>query len=178
MILVKRMLYFSISTIFVLLIFLGASYTTAKSSNNDTKLKKQITLLQSQLKEKANVIKKLQKENQDLKKQISEFPKEIAKAKAMVAASQAKSVPESYFSGFQVSIKQMIIDGKDCTPNANMNKFVCGYRYSDKYLENKNIYIPVDVVGEILNKPFEWDSQNKILYFGEKSVENGVKQGE
>lgn len=147
----------------IILIFSGANYSTPKLSPNDIKLKKQISLLQGQLKEKTNIIKKLRKDNEDSKKKILE----IAIEKSMIEASQSKSVPEDYFSGFQVSIKQMIIDGTEFILDPIKNNFVCGYD------SQNNVYIPVSVVGEILNKPFEWDSQNKILYFGDKSAEEG-----
>lgn len=172
----KKKLFGSlIMGIFILFTLGTNNYATPKSSKNKVSLKQQIQILQSQLKEKTNDIKNLQNENKKLKNEVSKFPSQIAVAKAMGAASVARSVPPPPFFATQLPLQQLIIDGKDFTPDYSMNKFVCVYTYSGKQLLNNNVYLPMDVVGQILNKTFEWDSQNKTLYFGEKLIEDGNK---
>jgi cell division protein FtsB len=178
MISIKRILGSLSMLVFILLIFFATSYASLKPSNSESALKKQIKTLQNQLKEKTTKINELQNENKDLKKQIAGFPKQMARAVAMEAASHVISVkgtPPSFY-GAPISINEMVIDGKDCTPNIDMNKFVYVYTYNSIEVINNNIYLPVDVVAQILNESFEWDSQNRILYFGQKLIDKGTTQ--
>lgn len=171
---IKRVSCIMIASIFLLLMFLGAKVQAPKT-NNVTQLKKQIGLLQIQLKEKITIINKLQKENKSYKNQIAEFPKEIEKVKAMVAASSVTSMPP-LFDAIQAPLQHIFIDGGDFTLDTDMNKFVRVNRYDGKELMNNNIYLPMDVVGQILNKTFEWDSKSNSLYFGKKSPEDSSGQ--
>lgn len=176
---IKRGVYTLLASAILLSLLLGAKAQAPKAKHT-AQLKNQIRLLQAQLQQKSAIIKKLQKENKTYQKQIAEFPREIEKTKLVMEIEKARLMDElsnlkstpPLFDAMQAPQQHLFIDGEVFVPDVEWNKFVRVNRYNGKELMSNNLYLPMEVVGQVLNKAVEWDSKSNNLYFGKKSPES------